>query len=447
LQAGATVAGLLTQIAGHGYLVLPRFVTGVLGALGSVGEVLEWVLERAEQFAEDLWRDALLALRFAGAQLTAALDWVTDKGTQAIKAMVDAWESIRERLIDLYEWGATLVGGVADVVWEAIGQATIKFQNSISYALIYLQTTFVPGVAAFVKGMLEFGAELAVLISNLAARTYEVIEAAVAAMLEFGVIVGELFVATLLRPQDFRDHVVAAMQAAGQTLEDLLRAVEEYGEDVIDELLRSAARLGESVQQMLDAALAIGLGYLVVVVSRLLSWLSTFRPRAQVERAAGEGVFGDTLDYDNIHVTAESPTNSIIFGVQSWFAASPRPFVTMNVINVDPSSPPSTAVMVHELTHVWQSLVDGPIYMTDAIHAQMKDGQMAYNYGYENGTNGEGGQDALADADGDLSQFNPEQQGNIAKHAWVRWTAVNTGPEDEDFLKPWDDYIEAFQAA
>lgn len=451
LRAGATVAGLLAEIAGQGYFVLRRFVTGVFGALGTVGEVLEWVLERAEQFAEDLWRDALLALRFAGAQLTAALDWVVDKGSEAIKAMVDAWESIRERLVDLYEWGASLVGDAVDAVWEAIGRATIKFQNSISYALIYLQTNFVPGVAAFVTGLLGFGAELAVLISNLAARTYEVIEAAVSAMLEFGIIAGELFVATLLRPQDFRDHVVAAMQAAGQTLEDLLRAVEEYGEDVIDELLRSAARLGESVDQMLDAALTIGLGYLVIVISTLLSWLSTFRPLTEEERAAGQVVFGDTLDYDHIHVTAESPTNWIIFGIQGWFEDSPRPFVTMNVINVDPSSPPSTATMVHEMTHVWQSLVDGPIYMTDAIHAQMQEGQMAYNYGYTNGTNGEGGQQALRDADGDLSQFNPEQQGNIAEHAWVRWTAVNTGPEEEredpGFLEPWDDYIAVFQAA
>jgi hypothetical protein len=73
--------------------------------------------------------------------------------------------------------------------------------------------------------------------------------------------------------------------------------------------------------------------------------------------------------------------------------------------------------LIHELTHVWQSLVEGPFYMVEAIHGQMTDG---YNYGYDSAYDGEGAQPELAAAAGNFDSFNREQQASIIEHYFVR---------------------------
>ena len=60
--------------------------------------------------------------------------------------------------------------------------------------------------------------------------------------------------------------------------------------------------------------------------------------------------------------------------------------------------------MIHELTHVWQGVVDGPVYMVQALEAQAS-GE-GYNYGYSNPQNGEGAQDELVAAAGNFGSFN-----------------------------------------
>jgi hypothetical protein len=73
---------------------------------------------------------------------------------------------------------------------------------------------------------------------------------------------------------------------------------------------------------------------------------------------------------------------------------------------------------MHELTHVWQGVVAGPVYMVEALEAQAS--AESYNYGYDNADTGEGAQPELAAAGGDLGQFNREQQAMIIEHYYVR---------------------------
>ncbi|MDF1500256.1 MAG: hypothetical protein P1P76_07305 [Anaerolineales bacterium] len=72
------------------------------------------------------------------------------------------------------------------------------------------------------------------------------------------------------------------------------------------------------------------------------------------------------------------------------------------------------AWLIHELTHAWQYQTQGVVYLWKAVMAQIKLGHRAYEYGWEEGLNN-------ARLRGDsLLEFNPEQQGDIARHYYYR---------------------------
>ena len=102
------------------------------------------------------------------------------------------------------------------------------------------------------------------------------------------------------------------------------------------------------------------------------------------------------------------------------------------------------ATLIHELTHVWQATVEGPFYLVEAVHAQLEEalgGPDAYNYGYTNSTNGDGGDTALENSTFD--DFNPEQQGNIIEHYHVRRYEENRLPEEYEAWQPYVDHVQA----
>jgi hypothetical protein len=70
--------------------------------------------------------------------------------------------------------------------------------------------------------------------------------------------------------------------------------------------------------------------------------------------------------------------------------------------------------LLHELTHVWQYHHTGSSYITKALRSQLGKGQKAYDYG------GMAGLQAATNANRSLNDFNPEQQGDIARDYYVR---------------------------
>ena len=62
-----------------------KIVNGVLQALGPVGDVFEWLLDRGEALASDLWREAVLAVRFVKKSVDEILDWAADAGRRRVR--------------------------------------------------------------------------------------------------------------------------------------------------------------------------------------------------------------------------------------------------------------------------------------------------------------------------------------------------------------------------
>ncbi len=444
VRAGAAIGSLLAEAAKGTYFTLRKMVFGLMDVVG-LGDIARWAAERLESFAENLFHQVMTAIRYAGGQLVEILHWAVDQSLDVFKAVIDAWESVRENLITLYQWAGSLASNLADEAWKWIGRATVRFRNSVSYVLTYLENDFLPGVRRFVHGLLEVGYELADLVARVMRRSVEFVAEAVQAMLELGVTVGELLVATMENPRTALDNLVQALREVGTTWRDIMAAAQEASDDILDEVIETARRLQEPLQEMLAGALEVGGGLLGLAVAKLFNLLATYRPLTAAEKAAAAPVFGPSIDLDLISISAESLDNDIIFAVQDFFSSSPdaRPFVTGTLINMDARNPIDTPTLIHELTHVWQHLETGPMYLSEAIHAQVTSDD-AYNYGYTNRLNGDGGEAALQEANGDFEAFNREEQGQIVMHYYVR-RYEEERPQAE--WADWETYIDVVRAA
>ncbi len=446
LKAGAALGELLVAAAEGTYFVLRRTVFGVLEAVGLRG-VMEWALEQLEAGVSAVFREVVLAVRFAGEQLTRVLDWVVDQSEQAFEAVVDAWESVGEDLVDLYEWASGLAASVASTVWERIGRATVRLHNSVSYVLNYLENDFLPGVRRFVGGLLAAGYAVGDLLARVLARGVQLVAEVVLELLEAGVTIATLLAEAALDPGSAVDRLLEGLREAEQTWADIMAAADQAGDDVAAEVARAAERLGEALDEMLDAAWEVGGGLFGLIVAELLNSLATYRPLTAAERTEAARVFGTSIDLDLVSISQESLDNTIIFEVQAAFqrlggdAASARAFVTGTLINMRADEGITMETLIHELTHVWQNFETGPMYLSEAIHAQVTDPD-AYNYGYDDATTGDGGEDDLAAAAGDFEVFNREQQGQIMEHFYRR-SFVESPSLDATQWQPYVDLVRA----
>ena len=147
------VVDILETVVGASYFVFRKIVNAVLQALGPVGDVLGWLLDRGEALASALWREAVLAIRFVKKSVTEMLDWAAAQTQAAFDRIIELCEDVGAAVTEVIDWAIARGDDVLEVLgglWERVG-------NSIDYALNYLETDFIPGIAKFVKGALGAG--------------------------------------------------------------------------------------------------------------------------------------------------------------------------------------------------------------------------------------------------------------------------------------------------
>lgn len=447
---GFAIAELLETVVSESYWVFRRFINGIIRNLGPIGDVLDFILTQVENATSELWRRTLQTLRYAKASLLEVLDWMAKQTDMVFEAIVRAWEEIGEDLITLYEWALT--AGAA--VWKVIGEVTVTIGNSIYYVYNFLTTSGVQFIFDFTRGLLDAGMAIAGIIGWAIDQTIEICGEIIRAALDVGATIGQMLVEVVTNPANALNTFLQGLQEIGQTLDDLFEAVIiETAEEFLDEVIEAALEIGQAVLDILEAVLRVSAAALANVIAALFNLLGSFRSLRSEEIADAQTVFGNSLDYDLIFLSTEDPLNEIIFGIQDFFTGNPtsRAFVTSNLINFDMDDGDiDRPTLIHELTHVWQSREIGGIYMAEAIMAQVAGS--GYNYGYNSGnvntTNslniqdrhdgsvnnytalgsimGEGGDAALIAQNENFDAFNPEQQGQIMMHWFVRTQLVIT---------------------
>ena len=431
LNAGVTVIEVLGMVVGAGYFVFRRMINGILQNTGKVGEVLDWVLTQAEDTVSELWHDALLSIRYAKAKLTDAIDWAVSKGDEAMEELLKAWESVEENLIEFYSYAAKIARNGTKKVFEYIGKATVKLENSIGYVLTYLEKDYIVGIRDFIKGVLDAGYALSELFVNVVSMTLEAFTEVIKTTLDYGVTLGALIVETMKNPQNIVENFMKAVEEAGKSIQDVYQAViVDLSEEFIEEVTNTYYKMKKAVKDILHAVAEIYLGALATVISILLNTLGSYRPMRADEIVEAKKIYGNTLDYSSIYFSQESLSNDILFGIQDFITKNEdsRAFVSNTLVNFDVNDGEiEYDTMIHELCHVWQYKDTGAFYMSEAIHAQYF-GE-GYNYGYTNTANGDGGEDDLLNAISShpnltirdvFELFNREQQAQIVMHYYVR---------------------------
>jgi hypothetical protein len=335
---------------------------------------------------------------------------------------------------------------------EKLGNAIVDLGKSVDYVLNYLATDFIPGIEKMVKGVLDAGYAVTELIAWMANRTVLIVEEVIKGAFAAGVTLAILITETVKHPEKAYQNLLQALDNLGKTLKDVFQVVIiETASQFLDETVKALVKIGRAVLDIIYAVLEVAGGALGTVINILFQMLVGYRPLTEAEKAEARKVFADTINLEEVSISKDDPQNDIIFGIQDFFnqladgnfshltdERDSRAFVTGNLINFDTDEAFGNDQLIHELTHVWQNQHVGPIYLAHAVESQWL--EEGYNYGYTNGHNGSGGEAELQNAGGDLSAFNPEQQGQIAMHYYVRRYMDSLNYDD------WQPYIDSFQA-
>jgi Ca2+-binding RTX toxin-like protein len=148
--------------------------------------------------------------------------------------------------------------------------------------------------------------------------------------------------------------------------------------------------LGRAVVDALEIA---GLGEAWEIAFEILKpWQ---RGMTSEEIAVARSVFGDSIPWNRVRLDEHS--------LMAWIG---RTHVTGFIINSTENLDDRT--MIHELTHVWQYVTAGLVYIPEAIDGQASD--EGYDFG------GVDDLRATMNAGGGMSSYNREQQGEIVAH-------------------------------
>lgn len=173
------------------------------------------------------------------------------------------------------------------------------------------------------------------------------------------------------------------------------------------------------------------------------------RELTTTEAQEARRVFSSTIDYSAVAVIEGAAWPDAIARIGSWLSGSAPPShnaITLGnriyfpikleteLPSTDLNSLNDMSWLVHELTHVWQYQHGGPVYLLQALWAQIRLGADAYGYGWDEGLR----QAALEGKT--LLDFNREQQGDIARHYYFR---ERQGLD----TSAWDPFVLQFQAA
>jgi hypothetical protein len=328
---------------------------------------------------------------------------------------------------------------------QLVSEVLYRAGHTVEYILIWLEKDVIEGIRSIVKGLFEAGATVVDLMAWAVKRALEAMVEVVKELLALGVTMAQLVADTIMHPGKALENLVKAFEAAGKSLKNIVEAaLVQPTEDAARKVFAALKELGKSAVDILRGAIEIGGSALTLAFTLVLEWFpGSYRELTPDERADAENVFGSSIDLAKVRLAVMSIPVDLI-----QLANEERPFTTMYLINFASWNQLDRPTLIHELTHVWQGLVEGPFYMVEALHGQATTG---YNYGFDDTTDGwydgTGAEPELQAAAGDFESFNREQQASIVEHYFVRrfFDPTRIDGTTRDFA-PWQPYADVVHA-
>jgi uncharacterized protein with HEPN domain len=397
LQIGEKIATLISSIAQEalsavklvtdallkaGKSVLEIVNTAVQHALAGVGKVVQSLLQLGRTVAQVLGEVALKITPFflrpvvngilqAGRKLSEVISAAASKGIEVLKRVAEA------------------AVGLTSKIGEVLG--------AIANGTVSAMTAVIQGVVAAKQKLSKIVAEIRRFVGEKLRKLVQALYQAVKK-------VGEILVEFARDALGTIRTVLEGLFAAGVSLGAAIKSiVTDVGEAFRKGFFQGLIALAKSPALIMGEALKFAGSVAALAFAVLLEVLGSHRGLTAEEKKQARRIFGESIDLDRVKVTVKSIPVDLISKVNKA-----RPFTTMYVLNFASWKPVDMKTLIHELAHVWQAVQVGPVYMLEAIHAQMKEGKDAYKVTDE----------MLREGGNKLSSFNREQQAVIAEEYW-----------------------------
>lgn len=327
----------------------------------AIGKVVKWSASKITDFVEGL----LEAGRKAGEILSEALKKGQDALKKFVRAVLEAGRSVREVLQSALRWSAASL----EKLFRGLSAAGRKLAEVAREAARYAGST----VRRLVEGLY---------------RAYRQTKDILVAFMK-----DQLSTLRMVL-----EGLFAAGVQLGRAIADIVRNVAaQFREGFFKGLIA----LGKSPFLIMKEALKTSAGVAALAFATLLDVMGGHRPLTAEEKRQARRVFGTSIDLNRVKVAVASIPADLINLVNGA-----RPFTTMYVLNFASWRKVDIKTLIHELTHTWQGVVAGPVYMIEALHAQT----LGEGYTVTN--------DMLRARGNKLSRFNREQQAVIVEEYW-----------------------------
>lgn len=397
LAIGKSVATIIAAVSAEALATLKPIIDALLAA----GQSLRTVLAEAAKQAAASCRTIVRALLDLGQTLTSLLVEAATAVAGTLQAIIDAVLDLGRTLAQVL---AAIAGAAASVV-KAVLQSLLALGKSLAEIVIAAVGQSVAVAIAAFKALLSLGKSTASILFVLAGRAVSALRTAVEALLTMGIALADI-------------------------VEDIVLAIPEAFRRGFFEGL---VQLGKTPLLLLKAAAEVSAAVALLAFAVIIELFGGHRSLTANERKEAERIFGASIDLDRVLIAVASMPADLL----NYINGS-RPFTTMYIINFASGATVDVATLIHELTHVWQGVQTGPLYMVRALEAQIGAGLKAkfHSGKYDDAAAYEVTNAELKANKNDFSKFNPEQQAIIVERYWVRRFGT-TPAGDVSLLEPY----------
>ncbi|HMB69501.1 MAG TPA: hypothetical protein VKU85_09315, partial [bacterium] len=399
-QAGTD--GAVIDVLGDVADAAGDLVSNMVDAVVSAGKSIADAVSEAAAWSVSKVSDLIKALAKAGKSVASILTEASKKGASVLKKFVEAAIRAGRSVGEVLAWAIGKAASTLRNTLTAILRAGRRISDILAWAAVKAATTLRKVLAALeaigktVAQILYDAVRLAAsLLKKVVAQLYRVVRD-----------IGEILIAVINLSASVIRTVLEGLFAAGLNLARIVASIcADVAEGFREGFFRGLLALGKGALAILKAAAATSLAMLALAFAVFLEIWGGHRPLTREERRQAQLVFGSSIELDRVKVAIASIPADVV----NWLNGQ-RPFTTMYVINFASWAHVDMRTLIHELTHVWQGVVAGPVYMVEALHSQF------FGRGYEV-TDAD-----IAAADGDLGKLEREQQAVVVERYWAgRW--------------------------
>lgn len=441
IKAGKSVTQIMNEAVKKGTAAIQKFVQAIIEAGKKGLEVLNWAVSQIES----VLKTTLAKLEAIFGSFTSLLLEIAKMASSKLFAVVKALLSLGKSILDFVSRLDRIAYQVAKQIVMEIRRVG-KAVRDIVLAVIG-KTRYIARIV--MDALIALGNSIQSILKEAISKTFQQISLLIGALKDLAVSLGKILdeIAKFTLAQAKR--LMSALRIIWTRVKDILEFIARKTASVIKTLLaallgtlihikevlsnilvevRAAFReglikgliqIGKSAVTLMVEAVKISASVAAVLFAILMDVFGSHRGLNATERAEAEKVFGVSIDLDQVQLTTASFPADLIM----WLNKN-RPFTTMYVINYKSGTNLPLNTLIHELTHVWQAVNSGGVYMLEALHSQF------FGKGY-NLTEAD-----INNAGGKLLNLEREQQAVLVEDYWRAKFNGETIPIDLSLIEP-----------